>query len=151
MSVKADQVILALVALWGAAPAFEGVQVADGPQSNSDASSDWLFVGSDGDAPLDGMQAVAGDQDWMAFQRVKKETAGVTCALVVVGGDGDTVAVRARAFSLLGSAEDLVRADPSLTGLVMTAGLSSYQYYPAITTKGPKARLVFTITYQAQL
>lgn len=151
MTTKVDAVILALVTAWGAAPALEGVEVADGPQANSDAANEWLFVGSDGDAPSADMQAVNAQQEWMAFAKVKKETAEITSAFVLVSGDTDTVAIRSRAYTLLGAAEDVVRADPTLAGLVMTAGISSHQYYPALTQGGAKARVVFTVTYQAQL
>lgn len=151
MSTKVDTVCLALIAMWQVAPALAGVQVADGPQANSDAANEWLFVGSDGDAPSEGMQAVSANQDWQAFARVKQESAEVTCAFVVRSGDTDTTAVRARVYTLLGAAEDALRADYTLAGLVMTAGVSSHQYYPALTQGGAKARVVFTVTYLAQL
>lgn len=149
MSTKVDAVILALVALWDAA--LPSTEVRDGPQANADAANEWLFVGSDGDAPSEGMQAVSANQDWQAFARVKKENADITCAFVVRDGEADTVAVRARAYSLLGTAEDALRADPTLAGLVMNAGISAHQYYPASSTAGAKARLVFLVTYLAQL
>lgn len=149
MSTKTDAVCLALTALWTAA--LTDIEVRDGPQVNSDAANEWLFVGSDGDAPADGMQAASATQDWMAFNRIKLESGEVTSAFVAVSGDTDTVAIRARVFTLLSSAETAVRADPTLGGLVMQAGVSAHQYYPTQTTAGAKARLVFTVTYLAQL
>lgn len=149
MTTKTDAVHLALVALWKTA--LPTVEVRDGPQANSDSANAWLFVGSNGDAPVDGMQAVQANQDWQAFQKVKQENADITCALVVVSGDSDTVGVRSLVYSYLGTAEDSVRADPTLGGLVITSGISSHQYYPALTQSGPKARLVFTLTYLAQI
>lgn len=151
MSTKTDAVLLALVALWQAAPALEGVEVVDGPQANSEALNEWLFVGSDGAAPTEGTQVASANQEWQAFARMKQETAEITCAFVVRSGDKDTVTVRVRAYALLGAAETAVRADPTLAGLVMQAGISAHQYFPAMTQAGPIARVVFTVTYLAQL
>ncbi len=149
MSTKVDAVCLALTALWTSA--LTSVQVADGPQANSDASNDWLFVGADGDAPDDGNEAAAVDQSWMAFAKTMQETAEVTCAVVSVAGDTDIPSVRARAYAILASAETALRADPLLGGVVMQAYVSAHQYIPVITQGGCKARVVFTVTYQAQL
>ena len=125
------------------------VQVADGPQANSDASNDWLFVGDD--AADEGNEAAAVDQSWMAFAKTMQETAEVTCAVVSVAGDTDIPSVRARAYAILASAETALRADPLLGGVVMQSYVSAHQYIPVITQGGCKARVLFTVTYQAQL
>src|SRR5690242_21953352 len=111
MSTRTDAVCLALIALW--TPLFTDVQVADGPQANSDPTADWLFVAYDGERPTEANQVIAAQQEWMAGAKVKKETADITCALVVVSGDDTTSASRARADSPLGTAEDALRADPT--------------------------------------
>ena len=147
MSTKVDAVCLALTALWTAA--LTGVQVADGPQANSDASNDWLFVGDD--AADEGNEAAAVDQSWMAFAKTMQETGEVTCAVVSRAGDTDIPAVRARAYAILATAETALRADPLLGGVVMQSYVSAHQYIPVITQGGCKARVVFTVTYQAQL
>ena len=149
MTTKVDAVCLALTALWTAA--LTTVRVADGPQANSDATADWLFVGADGDAPDEGMEGASVDQSWMAFAKTMQETAEVTCAVVSVAGDTDIPSLRARAYAILASAETALRADPLLGGLVMQSYISAHQYMPAQTTQGAKARVVFTVTYQAQL
>jgi hypothetical protein len=151
VSTKVDAVLLALVTLWGVAPALEGVEVADGPQANSEALNEWLFVGADGVPQSEGTQFVSAQQEWQAFARVKRESAEITCAFLVRSGEKDTVSLRARAYALLGAAEDAVRADPTLAGLVMQAGISAHQYFPTATTGGSMARVVFTVTYMAQL
>jgi len=147
VSTKVDAVCLALTALWTAA--LTGVQVADGPQANSDASNDWLFVGDD--ALDEGNEAAAVDQSWMAFAKTMQETGQITCAIVSRAGDTDIPAVRARAYAILASAETSLRADPLLGGVVMQSYVSAHQYIPVITQGGCKARVVFTVTYQAQL
>ena len=147
MSTKIDAVCLALTALWTAA--LTGVQVADGPQANSDASNDWLFVGDD--AADEGNEAAAVDQSWMAFAKTMQETGEITCAVVSRAGDTDIPTVRARAYAILASAETALRVDPLLGGVVMQSYVSAHQYMPVITQGGCKARVVFTVTYQAQL
>jgi hypothetical protein len=153
MATKVDAVCLALTTLWQAAMAttLSGVQVVDGPQVNADASSDWLFVGYDGDSPDDGNEGAVATQDLMAFAKVKQEDAEITCAVVTVRGDADIPAARARALAIFAAAEDLLRADMHLAGAVMHAFVSAHQYMPAITQGGAKVRVVFTVTYKAQL
>jgi hypothetical protein len=149
MATKADAVCIALTAMWSAA--LTGVNVVDGPQVNSDASTDWLFVGFDGDEPDEGTEAVSAEQELMAFAKTKQESAEVTCAAVVVDGGTDTTTVRSRAYAILSAAEDALRLDMQLGGLVMHAFISAHIYIPVITTGGCKARVVFTVTYLAQL
>lgn len=149
MASKTDAVILALTAMWTSA--LTGVMVADGPQANSDASNDWLFVGADGDAPDEGNEAAAVEQSWMAFARTKQEDGEVTCAVVSRRGDTNIPAARATAYALFSAAEDALRADNTLSGLLMQSYVSAHQYMPAQTTQGAKVRVVFTVTYQAQI
>lgn len=147
MSSLTDAVCLALTAKWQAA--LTGVSVADGPQVNSDPAPDWLFVGSD--AADTGNLAAFGEQSLMAFTRVKKDNGQVTCAVVSVRGDDNITAARASANATLSAAEDALRADMTLGGLVMQAYVSTYQYTPSQTTAGAHVRIVFTVTYLAQL
>lgn len=151
MSTKVDAVCLALLAMWTNDPDLSAVRVVDGPQANSDPANEWLFVGFDGDAPNEGNEAVSAEQDLMAFARTKQETADVTCAVVVVRGDTDIPSARARALDILSDAEDTLRADMQLGGLVMHAFVSAHQYIPVQTDAGAKVRVVFTVTYLAQL
>lgn len=151
MTTKVDAVCLYLTAMWQADTDLDAVEVVDGPQANSDASNEWLFVGFDGDRPDEGNEAVEAEQDLMTFARGKQESGNVTCAVVVRSGDTDTTAVRARAYEVLSDAEDTLRADMQLGGLVMHAYVSTHQYIPVITQGGCKARVVFTVTYLAQL
>lgn len=154
MSTKADAVILALTGLWQAATTttLAGRQVVDGPQASSDASDDWLFVGSDGSEPTQFMEAANAQQSWLAFGKVKREDGFVTCAAVSRRGDTDIPAARASAYATVSAAEDLLRTDPSLGGVVsLQSYLSSHQCFVTQATAGAVARVVFSITYQAQL
>lgn len=149
MSTKADAVCLALTSLWQAALA--GVEVVDGPQVDSEAANEWLFVGHDGGEPDAGNEAVTAEQDLMAFLKTKQETGEVTNAIVVRDGGTDIPLLRAVAYQVLSDAEDALRANMTLSGTVMHAYVSNHQYMPAQTTAGAKVRLVFTVTYLAQI
>ena len=150
MATKLDAVCIALTTLWDAA--FDAtVQVVDGPQVNSDPSSDWLFVGHDADRPDDTNDGAVATQDWMAFQRTKEEDGEVTCAIVVVSGDTAIPTVRARALDILSDAEDALRANPTIGGLVMKSHVSEIRFIPVVTSDGSKARVVFTVTYLAEI
>src|ERR1044072_8096806 len=149
MSTKVDAVCLALTALWTSA--LTDVQVADGPQANSDSSNDWLFVGATGDAPDEAVEAAVVDQSWMAFAKTMQETAQITCAIVCRRGDTDIPTARARAYAILASAETALRADPLLGGMVMQSYVSAHQYMPAQTPQGATARVVVTGNYHAHL
>ena len=153
MSTKTDAVIAALAATWQGltATTLADVQVVDGPQANSDASPDWLFAGHDGGSPTDENEAAITQQNLMAFARTKGEDAEVRCAAIAVRGDTDIVSARQRAYAIVSAAEDALRADMTLGGLVMHAYVSSHTYIPAQTDKGAKVRVVFTVTYKAQL
>jgi hypothetical protein len=149
MASKTDAVCLALTAMW--TTALTGVQVADGPQVNSDPSIDWLFVGFNGDVPDEYNEGAIAQQSLMAFAKTKQEDGQVTCSVVSTSGDTDIPATRARAYGLVAAAEAALRADMTLGGLVMHSFVSDHRYSPVQTTKGAKVRVVFTVTYQAQL
>lgn len=149
MASSIDAVILKLTAVWTAA--LTGVNVVDGPQVNSDSTDDWLFVGFNGDTPDEYNEGAIGQQSLMAFAKVKGDDGQVTCAVVSRSGDTDITSTRARANGFLSAAESALRADMSLGGLVMQAYVTDYRYSPVQTQQGAKVRLVFTVTYQAQL
>lgn len=148
-------VILTLTAKWQAlsvpAGALEGVRVADGPQVNMDASPEWLFVGYDGGMPSDSGEAATAEQSLMGFLKTKQEGAEVRCAAVVVRGDPDIAGARQRALSIVSVAENALRADMTLSGAAMHSFISGIGYTPQQTDKGAKVRVVFTVTYQAQI
>jgi hypothetical protein len=149
VSSKVDAVCLALTALWQAN--VTTAQVVDGPQANSDAANDWLFVGANGDAPEDGAEIGLSQQDWMAFAKVQQESLDITCAVVSRRGDTDIPSARASAYAILAAADTALRTDPTLGGVVMRSHISSHQYIPVITSGGCKVRIVFTVNYLAQL
>lgn len=149
MSSLTDPIILALTTMW---QSLTGVQVVDGPQVTSDASNDWLFVGFNGDTPDEYNQGATADQSLMTFARGKQEDGQITCSVISVGGlDTNVPSLRVRAFGFLSAAEDALRANMQLGGLVMHAYVSNIQYSPVQTQQGAKVRIVFSVTYKAQL
>ncbi|MER7063960.1 hypothetical protein [Streptomyces albidoflavus] len=107
-------VIDALVALFGAAPALAGVKVVDGPLVTNDPLPQAVFVGYDGDPEGEG-QAADMSQEWAAIgQKARDESFTVTCAVAAWKGSTTVRPIRLRAFELLAAVEDALRADPAL-------------------------------------
>lgn len=153
MAASTGPVILYLTAMWQAlvATTLSGVVVVDGPQTNSEPGN-WLFVGYNGDVPDEYNEGATAQQSRMAFARVKQEDGQVTCAVVSVSGDPDSVPeLRTSAYGFVSAAEDALRLDAQLGGLVMDSFVSDHRYSPVQTQQGAKVRVVFTVTYQAQL
>ncbi len=149
MATKTNAVCLALTAMWTAA--LTNVNVVDGPQVNSDPTADWLFVGFNGGSPDEFNEGATAQQSPMTFARGKQEDGQITCAVVSVSGDTDIPAARLRAYAFVAAAEDAVRNDMTLGGLVMHAFVSDHRYSPVQTDSGAKVRIVFTVTYKGQL
>jgi hypothetical protein len=149
VSTRTDAVILYLTAMWTAA--LTGINVVDGPQVNSDPSNDWLFVGFNGGAPDDFNEGATAQQSLLTFARGKQEDGQVVCSVVSVAGDTDIPSLRARAYGFVSAAEDALRADMQLGGLVMQAIVSDHRYSPIQTQQAAKVRIVFTVTYKGQL
>ena len=151
MATKLDAVCLALTAMWDAAPALASVTVYDGPQANSDPVTEALFVGYDADRISETVEGAAARQEWVAGNRMRMEDGEITCAIVVVSGEVNIPAVRARALDILSDCEDVLRADYLIGGAVMQAGISETRVIPTITQAGCKVRAVFVVAYQAHL
>lgn len=153
MSASTDPVILYLTAMWQALmpTTLAGLQVVDGPQVNSDSADSWLFVGFNGLNPDEFNEGATAVQSPMAFQRVKQEDGQVTCAVVSRSGDTDVPACRSRAYGYVSAAENAVRTDATLGGLVMDSFVSDHRYSPIQTQQGAKVRIVFTVTYKGQI
>lgn len=155
MSTQIDAVILALTAKWQAlsvpAGTLDGVRVVDGPQVTEDASQEWLFVGFDGAERGDSGEGATAEQSLMAFLKTKQEDAEIRCGVVVVRGDDNVPAARLRALAITSAAENALRLDMPLGGLVMHSFISGISYTPLQTDHGAKVRVVFTVNYQAQI
>lgn len=155
MTTQVDAVMLALTTKWQALSVtggtLDGVRVVDGPQATMDAAQEWLFIGYDGADMTNPTEAATTAQSLMAFLRTKQEDTDIHCAAVVVRGDPDIPAARQRALGIVSYAENALRLDMTLSGLVMHSFISGISYIPIQTDHGAKVRVVFTVTYQAQI
>lgn len=125
-------------------PGLAETPVYDGPFVTDDPS-DAIYLGYDGD-PEGGFEAVIGDQEWAGIgARARRETFRITCAVVVVDGDGDVAQAREAVYRLFGEIEDALRAEPSL-GLPPPTTVAVVS--PALFIEplnGVQARLVFAV------
>lgn len=134
------------------ATTLAGCNVVDGPQRNADPTQNWLFVGHTGGEPTEGVEVALGQQDLFTFAKGKNETMGsIDCGIVCVSGDPSIRPVRGQALAYMSAAEDALRADMTLGGLVMHAYLNQILYVPTVSSAGAKVRVMFTVIYQAQI
>lgn len=154
MAASTDPVMLYLTAMWQAlmVTTLAGLDVVDGPRVDSVPVDDRLFVGFNGLNPDEFNEGATAVQSRMAFQRVKQEDGQVTCAVVSRSSDPDSIpSLRARAYGFVSAAENAVRTDATLSGLVMDSFVSDHRYSPIQTQQGAKVRIVFTVTYKGQI
>jgi len=124
--------------------------VFDGPALSANMPADFVVIGGTedpDDEPSDFTQT------WNGLgARGKVETGDVTCAVIVGTGDEFVKVARDRALSILDEIETLVRADPTLGG-VLTGGwcqVSGGRHVQRLNTQGLYARVVFTVSYQTK-
>lgn len=124
--------------------------VYDGPALTGEPALDFVVIGGTED-PDD--EPSSFNQSWNGLgARTKNESGDITCAVLVGTGGEDVKAARDRALVLLGEVETLVRADPSLGG-VLTGGwchVSGGRHVQRLNTQGLYVRVVFTVSYQTK-
>lgn len=150
---RAPALIDALVALFEAAPALDGVKVLDGPIVTGDPLHKAVFVGYDGDLDSDGGEAVTFSQEWASIgQKAKKETFTVQCAVAAWKGSTKVKPVRELAYDLLAAVEDALRADPSLGQPPPTiVAFQSGALIQAQRKSGIECRIPFQIAVQTRI
>ena len=144
----------ALLAILQAAPALSGVSVLDGPPAVDLAVPDFVAVGwvPDTDVAVDITQAFAS-----AGARTRDEDFAITCWAESWTGDNDVAARRRRVFALLAAVEDALRATnsaptaPTLNGTVLWAGMTRGTYQQALTDRGVRTGIAFTVTCRARI
>jgi hypothetical protein len=144
---KFGAVIDALVAL---ARTTSAQEVHDGPVIATASTTDYVVIGGTED-PDDEPSSFT--QDWNGLgARTKNETGEVTCAVLVGTGGEDVKTARDRALVIVAEVETLIRADPSLGG-VLSGGwclVSGGQHVQRLNTQGLYVRVVFTVSYQTK-
>jgi hypothetical protein len=151
----APAAMTSLVAMLRAASALKGtaadgsdVQVKDGNEIAEPGALDVISVGwlgpDEDDTAADG--SLAGE-DYQAFR--DRETYSIHCALATLDGDNVIPAGRARAFTLLGVIGQVIAADSSLQGTVMSAQLGSWSLRQDATNDGTRTRITFSVDCDA--
>lgn len=136
-----------------AALANIGYPVWDGPVLSEDFS-DGVYVGYDAD-PLGERRAMSATADWAGIGAKKRhEVIDILCAVVAVNGDGVPKAARDKAYTILGTVENALRADPSLaqTPTPFVASITTHELlWDWLETTGLQARLLFTVHVETRI
>lgn len=91
-----------------------GATVYDGPVVTDDVQ-DAIWIGYDGDPGGTFESIINHLQSWAGLgKRARNETFSIVCAVTVLLGNDDTASARAKAYTMLGTVETSLRADPSL-------------------------------------
>lgn len=144
-------VVDALVTIFDTALA---ITVYDGPQATDANLQQYAAVGWDGDPTSTG-QAGDAQQDWAPrantglFSRDDRGT--VRCVVVAWSGDSVVAARRTATKGYLASIENALRADPSLGGVVIAAGITDIGLIQEVSDGGNTVRIPFTVTYMARI
>jgi hypothetical protein len=132
------------------------VNVIDGPKVTADPGPLALWVGVD-DITSPAPAAAEDTQAWAALGRqARNEQLVIYCTAQAKSGSDDARSMRLACAAMVAAAEDLVRGDASLGGVVSTPGNAAvtairWQQGPGLTGSGTAARAVFEITAQARI
>lgn len=150
---RVPQMIAALVAAFTAAPALGAadppVPVIDGPKVTGDTGPLALWVGVDDIATATPISANS-EQQWMpgGGRRGRTEQLSVHCTIQAKSGSDDIAPLRAQAAAVLAAAEAVLRADPSLGGVLpnQDAAVTGAEWRQYPTSPGMAVRVMFTIS-----
>jgi len=140
-----------IAALFTAFDATDAIAAYRGVPILSDAPADFVIVGGRDDANY---MAGATVQDWNGLgARTRVEEGRVVCAIIAQSGDDDLAGQQDRAHAVLAQVEDVLRADPTLGGIVSSGWLQVLDTLleQRSTGAGTYARLTVTIGYQAHI
>lgn len=140
-------VLDALVSTFTAA--LPTARVIDGPFTTV-PDGDYLTVGStpDGDT-------TTGQQDWASLgNRARNEQIDVPCYCDSYSGSTDVAARRNAAFAMFAAAEDALRTDPTLGGVIPNPGwaqIGTYSERQEQTEAGLAVGVVFHVLIQTRI
>ena len=142
----------AVVAALQGASSLSGVRVFDGIEIDMSYPGDAIAVGHDGNLEGDEVSASSIRQEYRPLGAISKfEQGRLNCFLWSADGGTNLSARRTRAFALLGSVENVVRADVSFAGLVQFSAMETGEISYRQTQNGAGVGIVFTITYQSRI
>ena len=143
-SSQVPDAITALLAAFHAAPALSGVDVRDGPVVTGSAALEAVLVGWNGRAD-DTLAADASVNPEVFGDADDRELFTIRCAAMVLNGQNDLAAARARAYALHAACGAVVRADRRLGGTVGDSHMGPHSLRQTQTPDGTVATVAFTV------
>lgn len=143
-SSKVPAAMTALLAAFQAAPALAGADVRDGPVVTASAALEAVLVGWTGQ-PDDQLAADATVTPQVFGDADDREVFAIRCAALVLNGENDMAAARARAYALLAACGAVVRADRRLGGTVGDSHIGTHALRQRPTPDGIVATVTFTV------
>jgi hypothetical protein len=141
--------ISALLAAFTAAPGLAGTEVRDGPEPPDTSAVEAVYVGWDGDGTHASDAWTAQETPEGLSGQADRESYAVHCCVMVLNGDGDLAAARARALALRAAAGAAVKADQRLGGAVMRATFGAGAGRQVPTVNGMKVTVLFDVDVDA--
>lgn len=127
--------------------------VWDGPAPSGDYR-DAVYIGYDGDVAGE-RESLTSSAHWAGIGAKRRdETIAVVCAVVAVSGDGRPADARNRAYALLATVENTLRADPSLaqTPTPFVASITEHRMlWDWLEMEGLQARITFTVHIETRI
>jgi hypothetical protein len=143
-SSQVPDAMTALLAAFRAAPALTGVDVRDGPVVTGSAALEAVLVGWNGSAS-DTLAADAAVNPEVFGDADDRELFSIRCAALVLNGQNDMAAARARAYALLAACGAVVRADRRLSGTVGDSHIGTHSLRQDQRPDGSQATVTFTV------
>jgi hypothetical protein len=143
-SSKVPAALAALLAAFRAAPALSGTDIRDGPVVTASPALEAVLVGWSGRAD-DTLAADAAVNPEVLGDADDREMFTIRCAALVLNGEGDMAAARARAYALLAACGAVVRADRRQSATVGDSHIASHALRQDPTPDGAKATVTFAV------
>jgi hypothetical protein len=144
--------IAAVITALKGASSLSSVRIFDGIEIDNSYPGDAIVIGHDGNMETDEVIAGSIRQEYKQLGAISKfEDGTVNGFLWSANGGSDLTSRRTQAFSLLGSLENVIRADVSFGGVVMYSGMELGSVTYRQTTVGAAVGITFTITYRAKI
>jgi hypothetical protein len=143
-SSQVPDAITALLAAFRAAPALAGTEVRDGPVVTGSAALETVLVGWNGQ-PDGALAADAAVNPEVFGDADDRELFTIRCAALVLNGQNDMAAARARAYALLAACGAVVRADRRLGGTVSDSHIGTHTLRQDQRPDGAVATVAFTV------
>lgn len=148
---RLDQVIAALITLFGAAPGLSGVHVADGIEASEVDYAEQVIVAASLEDDGGLVSAAQCNQDWhdMGPAAKRDELGSIPVTVIVQSGAEDLATVRIRCGVLAGVVVSTVRGDDLGLADLLWAHSTSVRLVQGRNSNGVYAAKVITVSYHA--